>query len=124
MQQLHCLANSPHGSPLRATLHDAVVLARRLHKLATLEEIVRDRFFDVDILARLHRPDSREGVPMIRCCDDDCLDGLVFEDAAHVGLDFRACLGLLEDPSGGLLSAVAIRIDDDSDLDTFDAGDD
>ena len=84
---LHELDRVAHGRPAavhRADLDDLAETRLRLDHLAAFPDRVRRRLLDVDVLAGLERPDGRERVPVIRRGDDDGVDLLVFEDAAHV----------------------------------------
>src|SRR5438105_15960094 len=54
------------GAALRPGLHDFVVLARELNNAPPFAHVMRNRLFDIDILARLDGPDGAEGVPMVR----------------------------------------------------------
>src|SRR6266516_2759836 len=104
------------GAVLRSALANATQLARHLHDPAAFADIVADRFLDINILARVHRPNRRQRVPVVRRRDEDCGDRLVIENHAQI-LD---CLWLgtfLRDQvSGDLGGAIAIRIADVSDL--------
>src|SRR5262245_21033201 len=54
------------ATPLCPHLHHALVLAGRLDHLAAFDEVVRDRFLDVHVLAGLAGPDGRQRVPVVR----------------------------------------------------------
>ena len=66
-------------------LHDAVVLLRRGHELAALEDIMGTRLLAVHVLARLAGPNADERVPVVGRGDGDGVDGFVFEQLADVG---------------------------------------
>ena len=51
---------------LHAGLHGAFIFLRRINQCATFFEIVRQRFFDVDIFARRTRQHGNGRMPMIR----------------------------------------------------------
>src|SRR5438876_8828360 len=51
---------------LRAVLHDAAVLLGGAHELASFPQVVRAWLLDVDVFARLARPDRHQRVPMVR----------------------------------------------------------
>src|SRR6266446_8633658 len=53
------------GAVLGAALADAAGFACHLYNPAAFTDIVADRFFNINVLARLHRPDGRQRVPMI-----------------------------------------------------------
>ena len=109
-------------SPLRAALHHAIVLAGGRDELLPLKDVVRDRFLAVHVLAGLHRPNRREGVPMIRRRHQHGVNVLVVKDGAHVrrGLG-RVALFLLHPPRG-FLGPVAVWIDHGGNLDEIDLG--
>ena len=88
------------GAELGAALADAVVLASGLHHAASFADVVTDRLLDVHILAGLHGPDGRQGVPVVRCGNRDDVHRLVVEDPPHV-LDES---GLALEPAGHSLA--------------------
>src|SRR5439155_17262796 len=59
-------AQAAIGAALGASLHDAVIFPGRLDDLASFPNIVRDRFFQINIFSRLNGPNSAEGVPVVR----------------------------------------------------------
>src|SRR5262245_9948930 len=69
---------------LRADLHHAVVFARRFDHSAAFPDIVRWRLLDIDVLTGLAGTDRSRRVPVIGSGDDNGVDGLVVEDAAHL----------------------------------------
>src|SRR4030095_12097535 len=54
------LLHARTGAALRARPHDAFILARSLDDLASLPNVVRDRFFQIDVLSRLDSPNGRQ----------------------------------------------------------------
>jgi hypothetical protein len=72
------------GPILGAHLADAAVLPRRLHDAAALAHVVPDRLLQVHVLARLHRPDRRQRVPVVARGDRHAVDRLVVDDLAQV----------------------------------------
>ncbi len=94
-----------------AYLADTTVLPGGGDHRATLGDAPRDGFLDVDILARLHRPDRRQRMPMVgrRCAD--AVHIRVIEGLAHI-LDGLG-LGILLVPRliGSLLGVPPISID-------------
>ena len=70
------------GTVLRSALADAAELARHLHDPAAFADVVADRFLDIDVLARLHGPDSGQRVPVVRRRDEDGGDGFIIENHA------------------------------------------
>ena len=85
---------------MRAVLDDAVVFARGLDGHAAFEGVVRERLFDVDVLAGLAGPNRTERVPEIRRGEENDIDVLVVEELAHV------VRGLLHPTAGELLVVV------------------
>ena len=55
---------------LRSNLTDAIVQPRGCHRLVTFPLTVRQRLLDIHILARLHRLDCRQTVPVVAGGDD------------------------------------------------------
>ena len=63
--------------------------------LAAFADVVADRLLDVDVLARLHRPDGGQRVPVVRRGDADDVDRcVVFHDAAQVLHELRPATAL------------------------------
>ena len=85
------------AAALGADLHDAVVPPGRIDHAPALEQVVRDRFLDVDVLARLAGPDRGQGVPVVRGGDGDGGDVLVLQHLADVLDDARRLLLALVD---------------------------
>ena len=113
VHQLHRFLKVFARALLRADLHHAVVLRRRLDHLAALGQSMRKRFFDVNILAGFASHDHRDGVPMVGGRDDHRLYVLTVEDGAKILEAF--CF-----PVRKLESAVEIgyeRIGDSDDID-------
>lgn len=71
---------------LRADLADDVVFARGFHDLVAFPLAVREGFFDVNVLAGLHRPDARQAVPVVTRGNVNGVDGGIVEDFAHVAV--------------------------------------
>src|SRR5215471_9539591 len=66
-QPLNGFGNPMAGPTLCSGLDDTIVFSRRLNYLSTLPNLVRDRFFDVHILAGLDRPYRAKRMPVVRC---------------------------------------------------------
>ncbi len=122
MDEFDGLGQSAVGTVLRPALADAAQFARHLHDPAALAQVVADWFLDIDILARLHGPDRRQGVPMVRRRDEHRGDGLVIKNHAQVLDGLR--LGTLpgDEVRGDLSRAIAIRVADARDLAVREAG--
>ena len=67
-----------------AGLHHPLMLAGGLDHPSTFENIVGNRFLDVNILAGLDGPNGTQGMPMIRGGDAHGIDRFVFEKLANV----------------------------------------
>ncbi len=77
----------PHGRTAAVhgpDLDDAVVVRGGLDHPPPFPHRVRRRLLDVDVLARLQRPDGRQRVPVVRRGDDDGVDVLVVHHAAQI----------------------------------------
>src|SRR5262249_29260129 len=98
-------------------LHDAVVLAGRLHHAPALDEVVRHRLLAVHVLAGLAGPDRGEGVPVVRGGDDDGVHVAVLEHAANVLLDLRLAPLTRRGGLDGGGDDVGVRVADVDDLD-------
>ena len=68
----------------RADLDNLAEARRGFDLFPSFPDRVRRGLLDVDVLARLERPDRRERVPVVRRRDDHAVDVLVLEHAAHV----------------------------------------
>src|SRR5439155_12941279 len=98
------------GAVLCSDLANAAQLARRLHDAAAFSDVVADRFLNVHVLARLHGPDRRQGVPVVWRGNEDGSDRFVVENHAQI-LDGLGLGTLLFDQGGSQFGgAVAIRI--------------
>ena len=81
---LECLLQGQTGTALRAHLDHAAMLAGGGDHLPAFPEVVAERLFHVDVLARLTGPDGCQGVPMIRQGDDHRVDILVVQQLTDV----------------------------------------
>ncbi len=119
LEFLDAFANFGAGAALGAVLDDAVVLAGRLDHLAALEEVVRARLLDVDVLAGLAGPDGFQGVPMVGSGQGHGVDRLVVQQPPLVDLGLRAFARAFLDLGGGLLQAVFVAVGKGGNLDVF-----
>ena len=86
LEPLADLADALAGVTLVAHLGHDLVRARGLGQGAGLEDIMRDRLLDVDVLAAAHALHRDVGVGMVRRSDDDGVDVLALvEHDAEVG---------------------------------------
>ena len=104
------------GAPLRAVLHEAVVLPGGGDDLAAFEEVVAAWFFDVDIFTGLAAPDSHEGVPVVGRHDGDGVEILVLQRPAHILDAGRRVIRLAGDIFTARGKQAAIGIDEVGDL--------
>ena len=72
---------------LGADLHDALVLPRRLDELATLPNVVAERFLDVNILTRIAGPDGLQRMPVIGGRQRDRINIIPIKQSPEI--DFR-----------------------------------
>ena len=83
-ETLHGLLEAGVTADLSAVLTDSLRSARGLHEFTTFENIVGARLLDVDVFLRLHRPDGRQRVPMVRRRNAEHVDVFVVEHLANV----------------------------------------
>jgi hypothetical protein len=98
------------ASVLRPDLQHAFRLARHLQHLLAFLDVVAGRLLAIDVLARLHRPDRRQRVPVIRRRDRYRFDRRIRERLAHVLELFRLLAGILQQRGIGLLARRLIDI--------------
>ncbi len=110
------------GSLLAAGLEDPLVFPRDLDDALALGERQRQGLFAIDVLARLHRLDGRDHMPVLRRGDADGVDVLPPDQIAEVrvgGADMErglALIGLLDAPLG-VLSTRPVHLADGQRLD-------
>ena len=100
-----------------------VVLAGRGDNLFGLEDIVRARLLDVDILAGAAGVDGHQRVPVVGRGDGDGVDGLVFEQLAVIRVDRGLLLGDLLDVGRRGVQYLLVDIAERHQLDVGLAGD-
>ena len=81
-QQLDRTLLMGRASPLHSTLYHPLVSSGCGYEALTLECIVANWLFDVDILAGLTGPNRGQSMPMVWSTDDDRIDVLVFVEFA------------------------------------------
>ena len=117
LHEIERLPHAGHAAALHAHLAHASELPRPLRHHAALLHVVAAGLLHVDILARLHRPDGHQGVPVVGCGDRDGVDVLAVEQAAdilHVGRRMQRVLEvLLAEPHVGGRVDVADRYEVD-----------
>ena len=87
MQELHGGLVALEGPAFRVVLNQAVVSLGRLDELLPFEMVVGARFFQGGVLSGLSRPESGQGVPVIRRRHADGVDGGIVQHAAQVVMD-------------------------------------
>src|SRR6266404_4186359 len=118
---LNGFGNTRAGSGLGAGLDNAIVFARRGYDLTAFPDIMRHRFFEVNILASLNCPDGPEGVPMVGRGEGNDIDIFIFEQLANIGISFD--LPTLVLPSLQLfIEDVAVHVAQRHQPRTFDLG--
>ena len=110
------LDRAEHRAALRAGLADPVVLPRGLDHAAAFADVVADRLLDVDVLAGLHRPNGRQGVPVVRRGDRDDVDRLVVKRLADVADELGLAALLRLDLLDAFLADRFVRVADARDL--------
>ena len=88
LHEVERLPHASHAAALHAHLAHASELPRPLRHHAALFHVVAAGLLHVDILARLHRPDGHQGVPVVGRGNRDGVDILAVQEAAdilHVG---------------------------------------
>jgi hypothetical protein len=81
------------GALLGPHLDDAVVPARGVDHQASIPDMVRDGFLDVDVLAGVAGVDAHDRVPVFRRRDDDGVEVPVLEQTPVVGYRLRPPVG-------------------------------
>ena len=76
-------------------MDNAFVFFRGLYEFLTLKDIMGKRLFDMGVFAGLTCPDTGKRMPMVGCCDADCINAFVFEEFADVDIGFGEGLVVL-----------------------------
>ena len=110
------------AAPLRADLHDALVLARRGEHRLAFDDVDADRLLDVDVGPGLDGRDHRQRVPVVGRADQHDVEVLLLEHLAIVAVGARRLLRRLprRDQLGGLGEHPAVDIAQRDDLDRRD----
>src|SRR5262249_49931174 len=101
--QLGGIAELRRRPLLTADLEDAPGAVHGIAERAALADRERGRLLQIDVLARLHRVDSNDRVPVIGGADDHCVDVGTWEQLAIIAVRRDAVVGL-----AGLLGVVAV----------------
>ena len=81
------------AAALGAGLHDALVLAGCLDELASFPNVMRHWLFQIHITSALDRPNSTQGMPVVRGGDRYGVDVLGFQQLADVPVAFHIAAG-------------------------------
>ena len=92
---------------LRPALADPLILLHHLDHPPALRHVVAYWLLHIHVLARLHRPDRRQSMPMIRRGHRHHVDRLVVEDLSHILDPLRIVDELLGNLGPNLPIAVA-----------------
>ena len=111
----------PGAARLGADLHDALVAARRLYHQPSLADIVRARFFHIDMFAGLSGEDGGRCVPVIRSGDEHRVHTFYLQYFPYVPnlLRFDAGDGLDHVCGVGLVVGIGIAHERDLDVLAF-----
>src|SRR5262245_26907235 len=105
------------GTALRAGLDDFAMFARGFDRLAPFPDVVGNGLFHIDILARLHRPDRGERMPMIGRGDGDGVHVLVLQQPPNVRVGFHLFVALGKGLNASIQDfAVHVAQSDDPDI--------
>jgi hypothetical protein len=96
-------------------LYDTVVLLRRRDDLPPFPDVVRERLLDINVFARLTRPDGSQRVPVVGRGHDHRVHVLVVEQAADIGAGCDRAARLLHDLDAVVQNRL-VRIAQRSDL--------
>src|SRR5215475_1021285 len=121
-QLLHGFAQRGGRTAVRAVLDDAVVFACGVDELLAFPITMRTGLFDINVLARLASPDAHQRVPVIRRCDRDGVNRLVFEQLPNVHVLYRLLARALFNLAAALLAHGVVHIADGGDLDVSHLG--
>jgi hypothetical protein len=107
---------------LHTHLNDSLVFTGRGQRGCTLCHIDADRLLDVDVRAGFDGGDRRQGVPVIRCADDDDIQVLFPEHGAVIAVKAGFLSGRLSrgDEVGRLRQHLAVDVADRDDIDRRD----
>ncbi len=121
-QLLHGFSQRGGRTAVRAVLDDAVVFACGGDELLAFPITMRTGLFDINVLARLASPDAHQRVPVIRRCDRDGVNRLVFEQLANVHVLFGPLASVLFNLAAALLEHGVVHVTYGGDLDVCHPG--
>ena len=93
-------------------LHDAAVFFGGIGKHSSLPEHVAGRFLQVEVLARLQRPDGNGSVPVVGCGNHHRIDGVIIQQMAKIPHHPGLASGGLFYGGGGALAKFLIHVAD------------
>ena len=105
----HRLVEGDGGTTLGAALDDPAVSPGGPDELSTFPDVVRKRLLDVDIAARLHRPEAGQHVPVVGRGNTDSIDVLAVQQLANVLIAFDLQTLLLKPAYAGA-QVVFVRV--------------
>lgn len=82
--KLNAIASAGIRAALESSGDDASVFLLRSDQLVTFPQLMGHGFFQIGILAGLHRVDGMQGVPVVGAGDDDGVDVRPFQQSAVV----------------------------------------
>ena len=88
---LHRLLDSLAGARLCSGLDNFPIVEGRRDHLFPFPNVVRNRFFDIDIPAALHTPHGGQGVPMIGRGNGNRIDIFALQQFANIGVSGHCC---------------------------------
>src|SRR5439155_20049819 len=94
-QELDGLAENGAAAPLRSDRDDTVVSSSGFDHPSAFDDVMADGFLDVDVLARLARPDRHERMPVIGSRDGHGIDAPIVEHTPKIRLRLRISSVLL-----------------------------
>ena len=97
-------------------LHNPIVFFGRFDHLATFNNIVRSRFFDVHVFAGLANPDRCEGMPVIRSGDRHHVDIVPIQNPAEISFGFKIMFLIIFEGLGLRSGYFFIRVAEDNHL--------
>ena len=121
-QKLHRLAEYGAAAPLSPDLHDAVVSSCGVDHPAPFDDVVADRFLDVDVFSGLAGPNHHQRVPVIGRGDGHGIHVTVVEHAPEIGFGLRVSAELLLHDRQGAREMPFVDVHHVRDANVGDAG--
>src|SRR5439155_26812470 len=89
----------------RPRLRDALLLARRFPDDSAFGNRVSEWFFAVNVPSALERSHRNDGMRVVWCADDNCVDAFLIKQAAKIVIPLRAGIFL-----GGSVEEFVVHI--------------